>query len=153
MGSGMVPFKICVFYEATHARLSTDTATDAKPTLTIGMTNGDEGAGPWRMGVLKTVGVRLNPTNAVTYTIEFYQDDSGATSSYQLRADCLFKSHDNAIADIAAAADDTEYVWHDINRYFYLTDIGDFFMGIDWSAAPGDTTGMVVLEGEREAFV
>jgi hypothetical protein len=149
MGS-TVPFRVQFNYEATNARLTTDVAVDNPPTQTIGRTNLDIGAVPNLVeGFLDYVAVRLNPTNAVTYVLEVYQDNSGAVNTYELRSDRLFSSADNGINDVAAAADDTPYAWVSINKPFRLRDVGDFHYLTDWSGAPGNTTGYLVLGGRR----
>ena len=147
--SSMVPFRVAMYYEATNARLSDDDTLDNKPTNTMGLSNGDKGAVPMHEGILDYIGIRLNPSNAVTFEVEFYQDDTGANNSYQLRSDRLFLTSDNAVADVAAGADDTWYEWCNVNIPFRLVDPGDFFYNIAWSGAPGNTTGMIVLGGRR----
>ena len=149
----MVPFRINAYYEATSAQLSTDSTVDNKPTLNIGAAQGNKGAFYARNGTITTIAIRLNPTNAVTYDFELIQDDAGANNSYQLRADNLFKSWDNAILDVADCGDDTEYKWEGLDIPFSLPAIhaGDFWFNIDWSGAPGDTTGYIMIGGWREA--
>jgi hypothetical protein len=146
----MVPFRVKAYFEATSARLTTDSAVDSKPTLTIGYANQDEGCVGVYHGVINNVAIRLNPTNAVTYQFELVADDAGASNSYRLRADNLFKSWDNSVFDVAAGADDVEYKWEGLEIPFLLGHIGDIFYNIDWSAAPGNTTGYIMIGGWRE---
>ena len=149
----MVPFRIVAYYEATSAQLSTDSTVDNKPTLNIGATQGNRGAFYSRNGTITTVAIRVNPTNAVTADFEIYQSPDGANNSYQLRADNLFKSWDNAVNDVADLADDTEYKWEGLEIPFTLDNgsPGDFWFNLDWSGAPGDTTGYIMIGGWREA--
>lgn len=145
----LVPFRVTISFEVTDAKLTTDSAKDTKPTRLIGLSNEDRGGAYFFNGILTTVGIRLNPANAVTYDFEVYQGADGADSSYRLRSDRIFSSEDNHDLDVAACADDTVYEW-DIWVPFKLDDPGDFYFNIDWSAAPGNTTGYIFLAGWRE---
>ena len=149
MAPSMVPFYVSMYYEGTSARLSTDSTLDNKPALSIGLTNGDKGCCVIHEGILDFIVIRLNPTNAVTWEFEVYQDYAGANNSYQLRGDRLFLTSDNHINDVAAGADNIRYEWHGIDRPFRLVVPGNFYYNIAWSGAPGNTTGVIGLGGRR----
>jgi hypothetical protein len=147
----MIPFREEMFYEVTNANFTTDTAAEATPTRRIGVSPGNHGATYFRGGTLEYVEIRLNPANPVTYTFQLFEGNGLAHGGYELQSECLFRSWDNPVTDVAACADDTRYGWHGLRIPFHLTSAGNFWFNIDWSAAPGDTTGYIVIGGMREA--
>lgn len=148
----MAPFRVEMFSDVTTGRFTDADTVDHPPGHSIGLLQGDRGSGRFLNGVLTAMGIRLNPTNAVTYRIELYSryDGAWADHSFELRACNLFKSWDNSVTDVAACVDDVEYGWIGLDVPFQLSDPGSFFYNLEWSGAPGDTTGMIVLGGMRE---
>ena len=147
----MIPFRVERFHTVTSAEFTTDTAVEAVPTVRLGADGSDDGASWFRGGILNYIEFRLNPTNAVTYQFQLFESNSYGHGGYELQKECLFRSWDNPITDVVACADDTRYGFHGLNIPFRLLWPGDFWYNIDWSAAPGNTTGYIIVGGLREA--
>jgi len=83
---------------------------------------------------------RLNPTNAVTYTLRIY--DSNIAADYESNLHQIYESP-------AARADDTEYDVLTLPIPFTLGVVGLMYYAIQWSAAPGVTAGFIEVSGEK----
>jgi len=90
-------------------------------------------------GLVRRIHYRLNPTNAVTYTVRIW---SGATANdYASNINMLYES-------AAAQADDTDYDHSELAIPLFLTIPGNVYYSIDWSGAPGVTSGFIRVEGD-----
>ena len=135
-----VTFKALKLDEAgTLNYFETDQAETDTPTLTI-----KTAPSKVKKGRIRRVHYRLNPTNAVTYDLYIFM--ASKAGNYESEAMKVFDSND-VIAD---SADDAEYDGQLLDVPFYLEDDGLFYYIINWSGAPGNTTGYIVVEGEVE---
>ena len=147
-------FRIRVYSEEALAAFAVDEAYGTVPTRSFGyvsaaLTTLDANApGPYRTAACRITNVhfRLNPTNAVTYDLYLYGSADGAVNTYQLESDKFFDSNEI----LANMADDIEYL-REVDRVAWLDDPARIWYVIDWSAAPGDTTGYIEVCGERDA--
>jgi hypothetical protein len=150
----MLPFRIEAYFDVTDARLTDDQAVDSDvaPKI-IGLQAADRGSGRFFNGVLNSVELWLVPTNVVTYQWELYSRENNVWATWDRRSARMFMTWDNHIADVAACAANTRYLWNDLNVPFTLDpdSPGTFLYHLDWSGAPGDTLGMIILTGWREA--
>lgn len=89
-------------------------------------------------GIIKRIHYRLNPTNAVTYTLRIY--DRAVAPDYESRLGKLWES-------AAVQADDTEYDHGELEIPFALPTMGVLFFTIQWTAAPGVTPGFIQVSG------
>ena len=141
------------YAEATTPLFSTDTPYGNKPdngsigpiAITFGAADAPVGGSPTIVtgGEINRVHFRLNPTNAVTYRLTLYQSVDGADGTYQVESNKLFDSTEV----VAAAVGDTEYDAHELVRPFVLDSL-QIWLAVDWSAAPGNTTGYCVVSGK-----
>ena len=127
----------------------TDQAVTDTPTLYI--TLSPYGVSQW--GRLITVRWYMNPTNAVTY--DLYLFDGAYADDLESNMHLIFDSNDT----IANCADSVTYQQTNMNRVFRLTWVNAnittksrMYYLIDWSGAPGDTSGFISVEGERESM-
>lgn len=117
----------------TNAKLSTDKSKTDTPTQYIDATS-PKGL---YMGRIKEIGYRINPANAVTYTLLIFE--SADAADYALNSRMLYES-------AAARLDDTDYrIECDIP--FILDVAGRFYIATDWTAAAGNTTGYIRIAG------
>jgi hypothetical protein len=93
-------------------------------------------------GIIKRIHYRLNPTNAVTFTLRLWR--ATKANPYELNLAMLYESP-------AAQVDDTDYDRNgdEIDIPFSLETPGQLYFSIDWSGAPGNTTGFISVEGEK----
>ena len=147
-----------IFEETNGSELETDEAAFLKPTRYFGVgvagtaaegtpTRDKPGPVVYGFGEINRISWRMNPANAVTYRLQVYESNSGATGSEENLSHLLFDSTEV----VAACVDDVFYDAHELVRPFYLrTSI--FWYILDWSAAPGNTTGMISISGKREGL-
>lgn len=93
-----------------------------------------------KSGLVHRIHYRLNPTNAVTYTLRIWVYNS--TDDYYSNACMIYESP-------SAQADDTDYDRCELNIPFILALSGRMYYSIDWSGTPGNTTGFIEVAGER----
>ncbi len=145
----LIPFWVEVGDDGTTGIFETDTAKGGVPpnvidrdTFAITL----QGVGDWTTGVINRIGIYLNPANAVTCDVEINRTATGRDY------DVLFKSWDNECTDVADLAKGVEYWWTGLNIPFRLPQLYTrFYFLTDWSAAPGEVEGWIVLSGLREA--
>ena len=146
-------FRIRIYKEGAFAAFATDEAYGTVPTRSFGFVDGaantleENSPGPPNSHFVRITNVhhRLNPTNAVTYDLYLYGAADGGANSYELESDKFYDSNE-VIAD---CVDDTEYLY-ECDRTAFLGTGGLIYYVIDWSAAPGDTTGFIEVCGERD---
>ena len=90
-------------------------------------------------GFINRIHYRLNPTNAVTFTLRIWE--AAVANNYESNMNMLWESP-------ALQADDTDYDIAELNIPFRLAWMGAMFYSIDWTGASGDTTGFIELSGE-----
>jgi len=92
-------------------------------------------------GILTKIKVRLNPTNAVTYTLRLWSAAiNGAVTPYLQELACIYEMD-------FVGADDIAYTIV-LNRPFSLLVPAQIWYSIEWSAAPGNTPGTISLQGD-----
>lgn len=106
-----------------------------KPTLSFGTVI----PASFRSGIIRRIHYRLNPTNAVTYTLRLWVA-TWTANTYQLNLYKLYQSP-------AAQADDTEYD-REVVISFLLGVPAFIYYSIEWTGAPGVTPGYIHLTGE-----
>jgi len=88
-------------------------------------------------GIIKHISYRLNPTNAVTYTLLIFE--ATIAGNYESNSRLLYESSD-------ARVDDTDYqIYCEIP--FTLDGAGTFYVSTDWTGAPGNTLGYIRISG------
>lgn len=93
-------------------------------------------------GIVQMLKVRLNPTAAVTYRLRLWTAAlNGAVAPYNQEMALIYEMDFDA-------ADDVLYVIL-MNRPIMLLNPGQIWYSITWSGAPGNTPGIITLEGER----
>ena len=148
-------FRIRVYSEEALAAFAVDEAYGTVPTRSFGYVDGaantaeENSPGPPQAHFVRITNIhwRLNPANAVTYDLYLYATIDGAVNTYQLESDKFFDSEREVVAD---CADDVEYLY-ECDRVTHLCNGGLIYYVINWSAAPGDTTGYIEVCGERDA--
>jgi len=93
-----------------------------------------------KSGIIHRISYRLNPTNAVTYILRIWRAATG--DDYQSNANMLYESP-------PLQADDTDYDRAELAIPFWLWTPGNLFYSIEWSAAPGNTSGYIGVSGEK----
>ena len=93
-----------------------------------------------RQAFINRIHYRLNPTNAATYTLRLWR--ASVANAYELNLSMLYESP-------AAQADDTDYDRGELNIPVFLSTLGLIYYSIEWSAAPGNTTGFIDVSGEK----
>ena len=140
-------FKVGIFKEATWVGFSTSAAYGTVPVYSVQALSA-EIPGPVKAGFSRVTDVhfRLNPTNAVTYRIYMYSDNNGIADSMELELSKFYDSTEH----IANCVGDTEYL-REVDRTIYRSNVfGRVYFVITWSASPGNTTGYISVEGERD---
>lgn len=91
-------------------------------------------------GKINRIHYRLNPTNAVTFTLRIWcnNNDPDYYSNFQM----LYESP-------ALQVDDTDYIEEDLDIPFHLGIDGLMLVSIQWTAAPGVTAGFIEVSGEK----
>lgn len=90
-------------------------------------------------GKILRIHYRLNPTNAVTYTLRLYA--SALAADYASNNTLLYES-------AALRADDTDYDVCEIVIPFRLDALAVMYFALEWTGAPGVTAGFIRVEGE-----
>lgn len=126
-----IPFKAYIVATAAGGALETDEALTATATRTLTMPS-------WvRSGKITRISYMLNPTAAVTYQLAVLEGSNADDNEQQSRE--VYRS-------AALLADST--VYNDYSeRAFILDTAGTIYYIIDWSGAPGNTVGYIVVEG------
>lgn len=93
-----------------------------------------------KSGKINRIHYRLNPTNAATYTLRVWCNADA--DNYRSNLQMLYESP-------ALQVDDTDYIEEDLDIPFNLTVVGIMYIGIEWTAAPGVTSGFVEVSGEK----
>lgn len=92
-------------------------------------------------GLLQVIRIRLNPTNAVTYRARFWTTAiNGAVTPYLQETVLIYEMDFDG-------ADDIVYTIV-LTRPFKLYAPGVFWVSIEWTGAPGNTSGMLQLRGK-----
>jgi len=91
-------------------------------------------------GIINRIHYRLNPTNAATYTLRIWK--ATPANPYALNLALLYESP-------ALQADDTDYDRAELTIPMNLLVPGELYYSIDWSAAPGNTTGFIDVSGVK----
>jgi len=92
-----------------------------------------------KAGVAYRIHYRLNPTNAVTYTLRFWSH--ALDPDYHSNMHMIYESP-------AAQADDVDYDDKERKDTFILYEGGKLYMSIEWTGAPGVTPGFITIEGK-----
>lgn len=121
-------------FETSQAKTDTPTLT----LLDVRTLTGTVGAN-LKSGLIHRIHYRLNPTNAVTYTLRLWQ--AAIADNYESNMNMLYESP-------ALRADDTDYDVAELNIPFVLAATGLMYYSIEWSAASGTTTGFLAVSGE-----
>ena len=111
------------------------TKTDT-PTQTV---NGFQTHALLKSGKILRIHYRLNPTNAVTYTLRFWR--WAVANDYESNLYLLWESP-------PLQADDLDYDRAELNIPFFLCENGKMYFSIEWTGAPGVTSGFISVEGE-----
>jgi len=118
--------------------------TDQAKTDTVTLTLAGTGANVWparfREGIIRRVQYRLNPTAAETYTLRIWRR-GGVADDYASNMELLYES-------ATARVDDTDYDVNDLQIPFRLYTQSTIYYSIDWTGAPGNTPGFIVVSGE-----
>lgn len=97
---------------------------------------------------INTLRFYLSPANAVTFQLYLLKHDTDpGTEPLQAREDLIYDSG-------AAMAKDTQYfviAGGMVPIELHLGDTSKLYYMIDWSAAPGDTTGFITATGDKLA--
>jgi hypothetical protein len=91
-----------------------------------------------KAGLIHRIHFRLNPTNAVTYTLRIWQ--AAIAADYESNMNMLYESP-------AARADDTDYDVAELVIPFILANTGMIYYSVEWTGAPGITTGFLAVSG------
>jgi len=93
-----------------------------------------------KTGRINRIHYRLNPTNAVTYTLRLWR--AGAAPDYESNLNMLWESPPLQV-------DDTDYDRAELNIPFSCATPGALYFSIDWTGAPGNTLGFIDVSGEK----
>ena len=91
-------------------------------------------------GKINRIHYRLNPTNAVTFTLRIWSNANAL--DYYSNFQMLYESP-------ALQVDDTDYIDEDLDIPFHLGINGQILVSIEWTAAPGVTAGFIEVSGEK----
>lgn len=91
-----------------------------------------------KSGIIHRIHHRLNPTNAVTYTLRLWQ--AAIAADYASNMNMLYESP-------PLRADDTDYDVGELMIPFVLAETGNLYYSVEWTGAPGTTTGFVAVSG------
>lgn len=95
------------------------------------------------IGLITRIHYRINPTNAVTYTLRLWRAAvNGAVAPYEENLAMLYES-------AAARVDDTDYDILDREIPFWLPVPGNIYYSLEWSAAPGNCSGIIEVSGVK----
>jgi hypothetical protein len=93
-----------------------------------------------KTGVIHRIHYRLNPTNAATYILRLWR--AYPANPYELNLALLYESP-------AGQADDTDYDEAELIIPVSLAWPGEVPYSIEWTAAPGNTTGFIDATGVK----
>lgn len=93
-----------------------------------------------KSGIIHRIHYRLNPTNAVTYTLRLWR--AAAAGDYESNFNLLYESP-------PLQADDTDYDRAELIIPFWLWIPGNLYYSIEWTGAPGVTPGFISVTGEK----
>ena len=126
------------------AALAVDEAYGTEPTRSFRAMS-YTAPGPIHTGFVRVTDIkhRLLPTNAVTYELYLY---SGLGNQWYLLEPNKFS---DSTEYVAACVADVEY-HREVDRVIYLEEPGTIYYVINWSAAPGNTSGYIQVCGERD---
>jgi hypothetical protein len=94
-----------------------------------------------KSGVIHRIHYRLNPTNAVTYTLRLWR--RAVANNYANNISLLYESP-------PLQADDTDYDRAELMIPFECCDgPGILYFSIEWTGAPGVTLGFIDVSGEK----
>jgi len=124
----------------TAAAWAAVTTSYAKTDTPVQVLTANEDCEKLREGIIRRIHVRLNPTNAVTYTLRLWRRaNAGDMVS---NADMLWESPSGLV-------DDTDYDYAELEIPFSLELMGTLYFGVEWSGAAGNTNGFIDVSGER----
>jgi hypothetical protein len=93
-----------------------------------------------KTGIIKRIHYRLHPAvGAETYTLRLWR--ATRADPYALNLQMLYESP-------AAQVEDTDYD-RLVEIPFSLETPGQLYFSLDWTGAPGNTTGFISVEGEK----
>jgi len=92
-----------------------------------------------KSGIIKRIHYRINPTNAVTYTLRLYR--KAEADNYASNMNLLYESP-------AGQADDTDYDITELEIPMRLYVAGQLFFALEWTGAAGTTSGFIEVSGE-----
>lgn len=128
----LTPFKAYIVASAAGGDLETDELMTATATRALACVPG------WvKRGKITRISYLLNVTGAVTYQLAIIEGSS---------ADDMIQQSREIYRSAAGLADNTKYDDYS-ERAFMLDTAGVFYYIIDYSGAPGNTTGFIVVEG------
>jgi hypothetical protein len=108
--------------------------TDA-PTLLL-----DASHPTMKSGIIHRIHYRLNPTNVATYILRLWHGT--AANDYESNMQMLYESP-------PLQADDIDYDRAELIIPFRCSWPGAMYYSIEWTAAPGNTSGFIVVSGEK----
>ncbi len=115
---------------------NTDQDKETTPTLTL---NTIQDPDTLKKGKVNRIHYRVNPANAITYTLRIWQ--AAIAADYESNINLLYESP-------AAQADDEDYDRAELNIPFILATEGEIYYSLDLSAASGNVQGFIVVSGE-----
>lgn len=121
--------------DGTGNSFETDQDVDTTPSVKIDTIRDPDNL---KKGLLLNVFYCMNPTNAVTYTLRIWR---GAIADNMT-------SYSNLIYESPAAQADTTIYHREIRVPFTLDVEGDIYVSLDWTGAPDNTPGFLILTGE-----
>lgn len=93
-------------------------------------------------GRIHRIHFRLNPANAVTYTLRIWRKAvDGATKPYEENMELLYES-------LTARVKDVDYDLTELDIPFKLYESGKLYYSLEWSAATGNINGFIEVSGE-----
>ena len=129
--------------QSADAKLATDIAIGAMPITWLDLKPIDSEENKIVKNFrLTSVKYYLVSTNAVTYELSLYEE--AVVGTYDARAACVFESGSGKAASILYHTIGANMLPVDV----HLAELGKLYFGINWSAAPGDTTGFIQIRGE-----
>jgi len=124
----------------TAAAWAAVTTSYAKTDTPVQVLTAEDDCEKLREGIIRRIHVRLNPTNAVTYTLRIWRRaNAGDMVS---NADMLWESPSGLV-------DDTDYDYAELEIPFSLELMGTLYFGVEWSGAAGNTNGFIDVSGTR----
>ena len=116
--------------------------SQGKTTLPTWMLDDEVDPSNLQEGVITRIHFRLNPANAVTYTLRLWRKAvNGGATPYTENLEMLFET-------VAGLADDSDYDYTELNIPFRLYESGKMYYSIEWSAASGNVAGFIEVSGE-----